>query len=410
MNVGFKLLFAYICVMETLRKKYIRLLNATDITFKRYLYAEIDWSSRLIILKGQRGVGKTTLILQYIKENLTSINEAIYITLDDMYFAKNSLSTFVEEFTQLGGKYLFIDEVHRYKNWSVELKNIYDFYPELKIVATGSSALEINKAKADLSRRASVYHLHELSLREYQNLMNGTKMPPFLLTDVIEKHEQLSMEINQKIKPVKVFREYIEQGAYPFVREKDALFFSKLKDVVNIIIENDLPAVERISYETTYKLKKLLMIITDSVPFTINVSELSRKLSTSRDMLLRYIYLLSAAGLINTLIRDGKSTSGLRKPDKIYLNNTTLMHSMNENPNPGTLRETFFLNQLSAQHQVTYPKKGDFLIDGKYLFEVGGKNKTNTQIKDLENGYIAADDIEYGFQNKIPLWLFGFLY
>ncbi|MDA3866973.1 MAG: AAA family ATPase [Salinivirgaceae bacterium] len=396
--------------METLRKKYIRLLNATDTTFKRYLFNELDWNSRLVILKGQRGVGKSTLILQHIKESFTNYGETLYVTLDDIYFAKNSLSTFVEEFTQLGGRYLFIDEVHRYKNWSVELKNIYDFYPELKIVATGSSALEINKAKADLSRRASVYHLHELSVREYHNLMFGTTLPVLSLTDVLEKHEQVAMEINRQIKPVKVFREYMEQGAYPFVREKDALFYAKLKDVVNIIIENDLPAVENISYETTYKLKKLLMIITDSVPFTINVAELSRKLNTSRDMLLRYIYLLSAAGLINTLSRHGKSTSGLRKPDKIYLNNTTLMHSLNENPNLGTLRETFFLNQLAAQHTITYPKQGDFLVDNKYLFEIGGKNKTNEQIKDAENAFIAADDIEYGFGNKIPLWLFGFLY
>ncbi|WP_462280087.1 ATP-binding protein, partial [Salinivirga cyanobacteriivorans] len=359
--------------METLRKKYIRLLNATDTRFKRYLYNKIDWNSRLIILKGQRGVGKSTLILQFIKENFNNFTESLYVTLDDIYFAKNSLSSLVEEFTQLGGKYLFIDEVHRYKNWSVELKNIYDFYPELKIVATGSSALEINRAKADLSRRASVYHLHELSLREYQNLIYGTDMPSFLLSDILDKHEQVSMEINDKIKPIKIFREYVAQGAYPFVREKDVLFYSKLKDIVNIIIENDLPAVENISYETTYKLKKLLMIITDSVPFTINVTELSRKLSTSRDMLLKYIYLLSASGLINTLSRQGKSTSALRKPDKIYINNTTLMYGLNEAPNRGTLRETFFLNQLSAQHHITYPKKGDFLVDGKYLFEVGGK-------------------------------------
>ncbi|MFO7862546.1 MAG: AAA family ATPase [Salinivirgaceae bacterium] len=400
----------YICFMEALRKKFIRLLNATDTNFKRYLYTEIDWNSRLIILKGQRGVGKSTLILQYIKENFTNFNESLYVTLDDIYFAKNSLSAFVEEFAQLGGKYLFVDEVHRYKNWSVELKNIYDFYPELKIVATGSSALEINKAKADLSRRASVYHLHELSLREYQNLMYGTNMPFFSLSDILENHEQISMEINQQIKPVKIFREYMLQGAYPFVREKDALFYSKLKDVVNIIIENDLPAVENISYETTYKLKKLLMIISDSVPFKINVTALSKKLNTSRDMLLRYIYLLSVSGLISTLSRQGKSTSVLRKPDKIYVNNTTLMHSLNENPNPGTLRETFFLNQLSARHQVTYPKRGDFLVDEKYLFEVGGKNKTNEQIQDVDNAYIAADDIEYGFRNKIPLWMFGFLY
>ena len=396
--------------MEALRKKYIRLLNATDTTFKRYLYAEIDWNSRLIILKGQRGVGKSTLILQYIKENIANFSEALYVTLDDIYFVKNTLSEFVEEFVQLGGKYLFIDEVHRYRNWSVELKNIYDFYPELKIVATGSSALEINKAKADLSRRASMYHLHELSMREYQNLMYGTKMPSFSLLDMIEKHEQVAMEINQQIKPVKIFREYVKQGAYPFVREKDTLFYSKIKDVVNTIIENDLSAVENISYETTYKLKKLLMIITDAVPFIINVSELSRKLSTSRDMLVRYLYLLSASGLISAISRHGKSTSVLRKPDKIYVNNTTLMYSLNENPNPGTLRETFFLNQLSVQWDVNLPGKGDFLIDEKYLFEVGGKNKTNEQIKGIENAYIAADDIEYGFGNKIPLWLFGFLY
>ncbi|MCK4663722.1 MAG: AAA family ATPase [Bacteroidales bacterium] len=396
--------------MELLRRKYLRLLNFIKTDFKRYLYNDIDWNSNFIIIKGQRGVGKTTLMLQYIKSNIQDFNKSLYISLDDIYFAHNTLSNLVEKFVINGGTHLFIDEIHRYVSWSKELKNIYDFYPELKIVATGSSALEIKKGEADLSRRASVYHLHEMSFREYLSLMYGNNFQIIKLDEIIINHESIATDINKEIKTIPLHKEYLQQGAYPFVKRKDIQFYDKLNSVINIIIDNDIPAIENITYETSVKLKKLLYLITTAVPFKPNISELSKKVGTSRDMLLKYIYLLSGAGIINFITHTGVAGSLLRKPDKIYLNNTTLMYALHNNPNIGTIRETFFLNQLMAKHLVAYPKVGDFLIDNKYLFEVGGKNKTQKQIAGIKNSFIVADDIEYGFGNKIPLWLFGFLY
>lgn len=396
--------------MELLRQKYLRLLKSVDTRFKRYLYQEIDWKSSFILIKGQRGVGKTTLILQYIKENIKEPEKSLYIALDDIYFSQNSLSDLVEEFVINGGSYLFIDEIHRYPTWSKELKNIYDFYPDLKLVITGSSALEIAKGEADLSRRVSVYHLHEMSFREYLLLMYNIDFPAIQLNDILEKHEILAIKINEKIKVIPKFKEYLKQGSYPFVIQKDARFYDKIAAVINMIIDSDIPAIEHITYETSIKLKRLLFLISTMVPFKPNVSELSVKVNTSRDMLLKYIHLLSLAGIINVLRQSGTTSSVLRKPEKIYLNNTTLMHALHENPNIGTLRETFFLNTVRQNLTVSYPKTADFLVSEKYLFEVGGKNKTQKQIAGLKNAFIVQDDIEFGLGNKIPLWLFGFLY
>lgn len=396
--------------MDLLRRKYLRLLNYVKTDFKRYLYNDIDWDSNFIIIKGQRGVGKTTLMLQYIKSNIQDLNKSLYISLDDIYFTSNTLSNLVEEFVINGGTYLFIDEIHRYVSWSTELKNIYDFYPELKIVATGSSALEIKKGEADLSRRASIYHLHEMSFREYLSLMYNSNFQSVTLKNIITNHESIAIDINKEIKTVLLLKEYLQQGAYPFVKRKDFQFYDKLNSVINVIIDNDIPAIEHITYETSIKLKKLLYLITTAVPFKPNISELSKKIGTSRDMLLKYLYLLSGAGIINFITHTGIANSVLRKPEKIYLNNTTLMYALHNNPNIGTIRETFFLNQLMKKHLVAYPKTGDFFIDNKYLFEVGGKNKTQKQIEGIENSFIVADNIEYGFGNRIPLWLFGFLY
>jgi len=396
--------------MEKLYKKSTRVINNLNQKFKRYLYNDIDWNSRLIIITGARGVGKTTLLLQYMKENFGILPEALYVSLDDIYFAKTALSEMAEDFTINGGKYLFIDELHKYSNWSQDIKNIYDFYPELKVVATGSSALEIYKGKADLSRRATLYHLHELSFREYMILMHKIYLPVFSFEEILKNHNRLAVEINNKFKPVKYFNEYIKNGVYPFIVEDNAKFFEKLEMIINLIIENDIPATTKISYETIVKIKNLLSLVSISSPFKPNISELSRKIGTSRDQLIKYLNLIEKAGLIKSLRYSGKATSFLTKPEKVYLSNTSLMYALDNRINPGTLRETFFINQLSAKHKVSYPKKGDFLIDDNYNFEVGGKNKTRKQIAGIKDSYIAADNIEYGYKNKIPLWLFGFLY
>lgn len=396
--------------MEALRNKYLRLLNATQFGFKRYLYHQINWDDRLIVIKGQRGVGKTTLLLQYLKSEVQNHSEALYITLDDIYFTNTSLSELAEDFVLNGGKHLFVDEVHRYPNWSTEIKNIYDFYPDLKVVATGSSAIAIHEGEADLSRRASVYHLQTLSLREYIALTQGVDLNPVDFQDVIQNHEKIAADLNQKIKPILVFNAFLRNGSYPFAKQEDPLFYDKLKTIVNLIIDNDITAVENITYESRIKIKKLLYLISTSVPFKPNIAELSKKVGTSRDVLLKHLHLLSQSGIINLLTQSGVGNSIMQKPDKIYINNPSLMYALDERVNKGTLRETFFMNQVSVTNQVSYPKVGDFLVDNTYLIEVGGKNKTHKQIEGINNAFVVQDDIEYGFKTKIPLWLFGFLY
>ncbi|MBN2680975.1 MAG: ATP-binding protein [Bacteroidales bacterium] len=396
--------------MENLKNKFIRLLKQTNYPFKRYLYEQINWNDRLIIIKGQRGVGKTTLILQYIKTEISDVTKVLYISLDDIYFSVNRLSDLVEKFVLEGGETIFVDEVHRYPDWSVELKNIYDFYPKLRVIATGSSAIGIEKGKADLSRRASLYHLHTLSFREFVFLNHQIDLGVFSINEIISSHEKISFEINDKIKPVELFNQFLKFGSYPFADKTDPLFYDKLKSVVNLVIDNDIPATEKITYETRLKIKKLLYLISAAVPFKPNITELSNKVGTSRDVLLRYLQLLSTAGIVNLLNQSGSPTSILQKPEKIYINNPTLMIALDENAEAETLRETFFMSQLSVKHKLTAPKTADFLVDDKYTFEVGGKNKGKKQLQGISESFIVSADIEYGKGNKIPLWMFGFLY
>ena len=396
--------------MERLRNKYLRLLNTVNFDYKRYLYDQINWDDRLIIIKGQRGVGKTTLLLQYIKSEIQDIEKSLYIALDDIYFTSNKLSDLVEDFVQNDGRLLLVDEVHSYPGWSVEIKNIYDFYPNLKVVITGSSAIAIQEGEADLSRRATVYHLQTLSLREYIALSRGIHLEPIDFADLIQNHEQIAIAINQAVKPIQLFNEFLKFGSYPFVNTEDQLVYDKLKAITNLIIDNDITAVENITYETRIKIKKLLYLISTAVPFKPNITKLSQKVGTSRDVLLKHLHLLSRAGIINLLTQSGIGTSIMQKPEKIYINNATLMYALDERANKGTLRETFFMSQVATNNKLNYPKSGDFIVNDKYVFEIGGKNKTHKQIAGNKNAFIASDDIEYGLNTKIPLWLFGFLY
>jgi len=396
--------------MEQLRTKYLRLLNSIENKFNRYLFYQINWLDRLVVIKGQRGTGKTTLVLQHIKSQFSDLSQTLYISLDDIFFSSNTLSDIVEEFVKNDGKYLFIDEVHRYKNWSQEIKNIYDFYPDLHIVITGSSAIDFYINSSDLGRRASVYNLPELSFREYINFSYKLKMEVFTIEDILHNHEKLAISINSKIKSIKLFKEYLTRGAYPFAEKTDSKFYEKLESIINTVIDNDIPSVEDIHYESRAKLQKLLFMMANNEPFKVNISELSRKLETSRDVLTRYLVLLNKAGMINILSTQGKGYKMLRKPDKIYLSNTNIIYAISTNVNIGNVRETFFINQVSQLHDIKYPKSGDFLVDNKFIFEIGGKNKSNKQIINQINSYLAIDDIEFGYKNKIPLWLFGFLY
>lgn len=396
---------------DALYQNYNRLLDATDTSYFRYLYNDIDWENRLIGITGSRGTGKTTMILQHIKTSFTDRRKALYVSLDNIWFTKNSLVELADQFHAYGGTHLFIDEVHRYPNWSIEIKNIYDSYPALHITFTGSSILEIYKSNADLSRRAVSYHLSGLSFREFLNFETGSKLPAFTLTEIIDNHQNIVSEITSKIKVLPEFQKYLEYGYYPFYKEGIKSYSSRLGNVVNIILENDLPSVEAIEYATIIKIKKVLMIIASLVPFSPNLTSLSSEIETNRASTIKYLGYLQKAGLIKMLQAQGGSMSVMNKPEKIYLDNTNLAYCLaTSNVNQGNARETFFANQCAVGHKLSTCKQGDFMVDDKYIFEVGGKNKGYAQIKNIENSYIAMDDIESGFGNKIPLWLFGFTY
>lgn len=352
------------------------------------------------------------MLLQYIKENLAEFpDEVIYINMDDLYFAKNTIVDFADEFVKRGGKYLFIDEVHKYTNWSQEIKNSYDYFPELKIVFTGSSALNIHKGEADLSRRAIVYPMQGLSFREFIELKYGHQFPTVQLEEILSNSPLYISSVLDKIKPIKLFEEYLQYGYYPFFMEGETEFPLRLKQTVNHVLDNDLPSVENIDFNAVHYLRKMIAILAEIVPYKPNILKLSQQIGISRETLLRYLYLLEKADLLMLLQTDAFGINKMNKPEKVYLNNPNLIFTLtNSSANTGTSRETFFFNQLRVAHSVNWAEKGDFMIDGKFVFEIGGKNKTRKQIAGIENSFVAADNIEYAFQNKIPLWLFGFLY
>ncbi|NEN24570.1 ATP-binding protein [Cryomorpha ignava] len=398
--------------MEKLIERFAIRLRNTSLSFKRYLLHSIDWGDRLIAIKGARGVGKTTLILQHIKENFKIDATVLYVSLDDIYFQAHSLVDLAEEFYKNGGKHLFIDEVHKYSNWSLELKNIYDNYQDLKVVFTGSSMLEIYKGDADLSRRAVSYELKGLSFREYLTFEKKADLAPLDLSDILVNHHQIATEITAELKILPEFKQYLKMGYYPFYKEGKNSYHQKLNNIVNLILETDVTSVYRAEYQTILKLKKLLYVIATSVPFQPNITKLSEKIdTTSRSSTLQYLDYLEKANLIINLKTSAKGNNYLVKPDKIYLENTNLMVALGDQANEeGNIRETFFLNQLSGANQVNTSKISDFLVNNQYTFEVGGKNKGKSQIKGLDDAFLASDNIEIGFGNKIPIWLFGLLY
>ncbi|HET8837564.1 MAG TPA: AAA family ATPase [Flavobacteriaceae bacterium] len=397
--------------MENLQEKFYKKIAATSLDFIRSIMDEIPWEARLIGIKGARGVGKTTLLLQYIKKNLPINEESLYVSMDNIWFAENKISELTDDFVKRGGKFLFLDEVHKYPNWSQELKNIYDDYPQLKIVFTGSSLLEILNARADLSRRAVVFSMQGLSYREYVNLRYKTTLPKFDLNEILENHVELAQKINNEIKPLLHFDDYLKAGYYPFFQEVPQLYYQRLEEVINLILEIELPMLKKIDMAYIQKLKQLLQIISESVPFMPNISKLSERIGINRNTLIGYLFFLQEAHIIKNLYRDAKGITRLQKPDKIFLENTNLQYAFSpNNADKGNIRETFFVNQLSYKHFVEYTLQGDFLVNNTHTFEIGGSGKKNKEIKNLENAYLAADNVEYGYQNKIPLWLFGFLY
>ena len=397
--------------MKELQEKYIRKIAATPMDFTRSLMDTIRWEARLIGIKGARGVGKTTLILQYIKKNIPIDESSLYVSLDNIWFANNTISSLVDQFVKQGGKFLFLDEVHKYANWSQELKNIYDDYPELKIVFTASSLLEILNARSDLSRRAIIYTMQGLSYREYLHLKLGLDLPKYSLNEILERHIDISREINTLVKPLQYFSDYLQQGYYPFFQEVPELYFQRIEEVINLILEIELPLLRKVEVAYVSKLKQLLQIISESVPFVPNVTKLSERIGVNRNTFVSYLYFLEEAHITRNLYKDAKGITQLQKPNKIFLENTNLQYALSRyHANNGNIRETFFLNQLNINHTLEYIEETDFLVDHKYLFEVGGRSKDQRQIRNKENSFLVADDVEYGMGNRIPLWLFGFLY
>jgi hypothetical protein len=396
--------------MEKLINLYLKKIAATETLFVRDSIHWLRQDARLIGVKGQRGVGKTTLLLQFLKLQPGHQEKALYVSLDNLWFATNSLYDLAYYFAQRGGEILAVDEVHRYPSWAGELKNIYDDFPELKVVFTGSSLLEILNARADLSRRAIVYEMQGLSFREYLNLENGGKFPQIKLEQLLKEHVSIALDICNQVKPFKYFDNYLKSGYYPFYRESASLYSHKVEEVLNMILEIELPVLRNIDLAYVSKLKQLLVILSQSVPFVPNLSKLSERIGISRKTLLLYIHYLDEAGLIRNIFKEAHGISQLQKPNKILLDNTSLSFVLATEVNKGTLRETFFVNQLAHRHSVTYAEKADFVIDEKYTFEIGGKDKSKKQIAEAADGYLVVDDVEIGHHNRIPLWLFGFLY
>ncbi|MCX6248477.1 MAG: AAA family ATPase [Bacteroidetes bacterium] len=397
--------------MEQLIEKYRRRIDAVSLDFIRSQELSINWDSRLIGIKGARGIGKTTLLLQHLKQHFGEDPQALYVSLDNIWFAQNSLSELADRFIKQGGKYLYLDEVHKYPDWSKEIKNCYDDYPQLQMVFTGSSLLEILNARADLSRRAIIYRMQGLSFREYLNLTLGTTFQAISLDELLTAHENIARKVNKTIRPLQYFQVYMESGYYPFFLEGLGLYHQRIEEVANMIIEIELPILRNVDIAYASRIKQLLMIIAESAPFIPNITKLSERIGINRVTLLSYLHYLKESGLIHTLYRESSGITRFQKPEKLFLENTNLAYSFPiPRPDKGTLRETFFMNQLSFAYQVTLPEKGDFLIDGKYTFEVGGKNKTLSLPDSGKHSWIAADEIETGIGQKVPLWLFGFLY
>lgn len=398
--------------MEKLIELFRKKMTGPLPVFERELERKINWNARLISVRGSRGTGKTTLFLQHIKKTFSNnLNKVLYVNLDNIYFSNNTLVELAEKFASRGGTHLFIDEVHKYENWSKEIKNLYDNFPELHIAFTGSSLLEILNGRADLSRRTLVYELTGLSFREYLSLIKAHDFPIFTLEEILKNNEQISAEIASKIKPFEFFDDYLSFGYYPYFLEGKDDYFNRLNETLNMILEVELPMLRGLEIAYIPRIKKLLAVIEESAPFIPNITQLAAKIGISRQTLLIYLKYLEDAKLINQLYKKSRGLSVLEKPERILMGNTNLIELFNgENANTGSRRETFVLNQLLHSHKVDFSEERDFFVDSKYTFEVGGKNKKRKQIQEIPDSYIIADDIEFGTDRRIPIWLLGFMY
>ena len=375
-------------------------------SFKRYLFHKIDFKSKLIGILGQRGVGKTTLIRQIAQNYEIEQSKMLYISADNI---AETLSEIAIKFSSFGGELLIIDEIHKALNFAHELKTIYDFV-DIKVIFSGSSALEIENSKVDLSRRALFYELHSLSFREFLAIKFGLDLPVLELDEILKNHQDIAQNIKKEFKPLEYFKLYKEFGTYPFFTEGELGYNLRLNEIINIILDSEVASIYNVDSDKINIIRKLLHLLCASVPVELNIQNLSKEAGISRNTLYSYLYYLQKANLLEIIGANFKNKKLLNKPDKIYLENINLYNILCSDKNEGSLRESFFISQIKIYHNLKYSNIGDFKVDDKYIFEIGGKNKGFKQIQDVTDSYVVADDVESGFANKIPLWLFGFLY
>ncbi len=396
-------------LLESLFEKYHKITKLQKYPYKRYFLNTIDFNDKMIGILGARGVGKTTSILQYLNNLDVPISKKLYFSADSIALSGVRLYDIADIFSKSGGKVLAIDEIHKYANFENDLKEIYDFL-DLQVIFSGSSAMQLEHKKADLSRRAVLYRVAGLSFREFLELKLGMKFESFTLNEILTHHIEIASGITNRIKPFEFFSEYLQNGYYPYYFENPNTYGLKLEETINTVIESDLPIIFNIEPQNIQKLKQLVGMICASKPYELNITALAAKIGINRTTLYQYIDYLSLGNIFYSLRSRAKNDSVFSKPSKLYLNNPNLSQYYCENQEIGTIREQFFASQLRVNHTLHYPNSGDFLIDEKITIEIGGKNKSFEQIKEIPNSFVVADDIEIGFGNKIPLWIFGFLY
>jgi len=387
-----------------------KLVREVECGFHRYLAETLDWSVRILALSGPRGVGKTTMFLQFLKEHPDEAKMSLYVSLDNLWLNATELYDLVEYHVLHGGTRILIDEIHYLPDWQRLIKNLYDNFKELRIAYTGSSILRLAEGQGDLSRRQVAYQLSGMSFREYLNLEHSLVLRPCVLECLLANHVDIAAEVTRKIKVIPAFERYLKMGYYPFYREDPDHFTQKLLQVINQVLDVDLPKTEDVTPETIRKTRRMLTILAASTPQTPNVTALCRNLEMDRKQGLRVLHALRRAGLLGLLAEDAEALKHLGSPNKIYCDNPNLMYALAGDPDTGTVREAFFNNQLGVGHELCYPKQGDFRVDGRFLFEVGGSGKGFDQVADVADSYLAVDDTEVGRGARVPLWLFGFLY
>ena len=391
-----------------------RTVSASSFVFKRYLYDQIAWNSQCICIAGARGTGKTTLLIQHFHENYGSVERCLYLSADNIQIASLGLLNTAKEYFKYGGDALIIDEIHKYPEWQVELKNIIDIYKDKKLYFSGSSSLNLHTGKADLSRRAVYYNLQGLSFREFLNLEKGFDFPVLSVDDILNNHVEIAGTLSKKLKILKLFRDYLTYGYYPFYLEGRDTYYHKLSNIIEKILYEDIAIIGNLKRGSVITLKKMLWIVATSAPFSVNIEKLSRELGISKEYVYVYFDYLEKSGLLGTLRGELKGYKVVRKPEKVFVENTNLLyainHSLKASGNEGVIRETFFVNQMKTAGVLSCGENWDFTFNDKVHFEIGGKGKNLKQIYDVKNSYLVSDQIEIGFQRKIPLYLFGFLY